>query len=45
MSLLSEKDLLIFSPLMELILLFFIYPMIKLSNIFNGNNKWTKANG
>ncbi len=40
MSLLSEKDLLLFSPLIELALLI-IYPMITFSNIFIKKNKWT----
>ncbi len=40
MSLLSEKDLLLFSPLIELALLI-IYPIIKISDIFIKKNKWT----
>lgn len=44
MSLLSEKDLLIFLPIMEFVLLI-IYPLITVSNIFIGKNKWKKING
>jgi glycosyltransferase involved in cell wall biosynthesis len=40
MSLLSEKDLLLFAPLIELALLI-IYPMIKISTIFIKKNKWS----
>lgn len=36
---LDEKDLLLFSPIIELILLV-IYPMITLSNMFMKKNKW-----
>jgi poly-beta-1,6-N-acetyl-D-glucosamine synthase len=36
---LAEKDLLLFSPLIELMLIF-IYPMISLSNLFMKKNKW-----
>ncbi len=39
MKLLAEKDLLLISPLIELILLL-IYPMISLSNVFIKKNKW-----
>lgn len=40
MGLLSEKDLLLFSPLIELALLI-IYPIITISDIFTKKNKWT----
>ncbi|HEV7232534.1 MAG TPA: glycosyltransferase [Bacteroidia bacterium] len=36
---LNEKDLLVYSPLMELILMFF-YPALALSNAFQKKNKW-----
>jgi cellulose synthase/poly-beta-1,6-N-acetylglucosamine synthase-like glycosyltransferase len=36
---LSEKDLLLFSPLLELLLLL-IYPMIPITNMFMKKNKW-----
>lgn len=39
MKLLAEKDLLLFSPLIELILLI-IYPLITLANIFVRKSKW-----
>jgi len=39
MKLLAEKDLLVFSPIIELILLI-AYPMIALSNLFMKKNKW-----
>ncbi len=39
MKLLSEKDLLLFSPLIELTLLI-MYPMIAFSNLFIKKNKW-----
>lgn len=39
MKLLSEKDLLVFSPLIELILMVF-YPLITILNMFNKTNKW-----
>jgi poly-beta-1,6-N-acetyl-D-glucosamine synthase len=39
MKLLAEKDLLLFSPLIELILLV-IYPIITLANMFVRKNKW-----
>lgn len=39
MGLLSEKDLLLYSPIMEIILLV-IYPMIVFSNVFIKKNKW-----
>jgi hypothetical protein len=35
----NEKDLLVYSPLMELILMFF-YPALALSNAFQKKNKW-----
>ena len=44
MNLVSEKDLLIYFPIMELVLLL-IYPIIAVSNIFIRKNKWTKTNG
>lgn len=44
MSLLSEKDLLIYLPVIELILLI-MYPLIVISNIFTKKNKWEKTNG
>lgn len=40
MHLLSEKDLLLFSPLIELALLI-IYPIMTISDIFIKKNKWT----
>ncbi len=40
MQLLSEKDLLLFSPILELALLI-LYPIITFSNIFIKKNKWT----
>ena len=40
MRLLAEKDLLLFSPLIELALLI-IYPIITISDIFTKKNKWT----
>lgn len=40
MRLLSEKDLLLFSPLIELALLI-IYPIITISDLFIKKNKWT----
>lgn len=45
MGLLSEKDLLIYLPIMELILLLIIYPQITISSIFINKNKWKKTNG
>jgi len=39
MKLLAEKDLLLFSPLIELMLLM-IYPVITLANMFVRKNKW-----
>jgi len=39
MKLLGEKDLIVFAPLIELLLLV-VYPMITLSNIFVKKNKW-----
>ncbi len=36
---LAEKDLLLLSPLIEILLLF-VYPMITISNIFVKKNKW-----
>jgi cellulose synthase/poly-beta-1,6-N-acetylglucosamine synthase-like glycosyltransferase len=39
MKLLAEKDLLLFSPLIEIMLLI-VYPMITLSNMFMKKNKW-----
>ena len=39
MKLLSEKDLLLFSPLIEITLLI-VYPMITFSNMFVKKNKW-----
>ncbi len=44
MDLLAEKDLLLFSPVMEVMLLL-IYPLIPVINIFIRKNKWEKANG
>lgn len=44
MSLLGEKDLLILSPILELVLLI-VNPLISLGYIFKGKNKWEKANG
>jgi hypothetical protein len=40
MVLLSEKDLLLFYPILELALLI-LYPIITFSNIFIKKNKWT----
>jgi glycosyltransferase involved in cell wall biosynthesis len=39
MKLLAEKDLLLFSPVIELLLLV-VYPMITISNMFVKKNKW-----
>ncbi len=39
MKLLSEKDLLVFSPIIELVLMV-LYPLITLLNKFNKTNKW-----
>ena len=39
MKLLNEKDLLLFSPIIEILLLI-VYPTITLSNIFIKKNKW-----
>ncbi|MBA3706806.1 MAG: glycosyltransferase [Bacteroidetes bacterium] len=39
MKLLAEKDLLLISPIIELVLLI-VYPMISLSNVFIKENKW-----
>jgi hypothetical protein len=36
---LGEKDLLVFSPFIELILLL-VYPMISLANVMGRKNKW-----
>lgn len=44
MRLLSEKDLLLLSPIIELVLLA-VYPLILIAGIFSGKNKWKKANG
>ncbi|MES2592761.1 MAG: glycosyltransferase [Bacteroidota bacterium] len=44
MSLLSEKDLFFLFPIMEIVLLM-IYPVIMISNIFTGKNKWKTTNG
>ncbi len=44
MNLLSEKDLLLYSPLVELVLLV-IYPMIIVTKIFIGKNKFKMTNG
>ena len=44
MRLLSEKDLLLFSPIGELLLLI-MHPLIVIRNIFIIKNKWRKTNG
>ena len=44
MNLLSEKDLLFFSPVIEFILLF-VYPLLTGMNILLRKNKWEKTNG
>lgn len=44
MSLLSEKDLFFLFPIMEIVLLI-LYPVILISNIFTGKNKWKVTNG
>jgi hypothetical protein len=44
MRLLSEKDLLLFSTVIEFLLLV-IYPFIMVTNLFIVKNKWKKANG
>ena len=44
MSLLSERDLLIFLPIMEVVLLL-LYIQIAISSIFIKKNKWEKTNG
>lgn len=44
MSLLSEKDLLLFLPIIEFILLI-LYPLIVILNLFTKKNKWKKTNG
>ncbi len=44
MSLLSEKDLLIFLPILEIVMLV-IYIQIAISGFFIKNNKWKETNG
>lgn len=44
MNLLAEKDLLLFSPVIEFILLF-VYPLIAVMNFLISKNKWEKTNG
>ncbi len=44
MKLLSEKDLLLTSPIIEPVLLI-LYPLVTLSSIFAAKNKWKKSNG
>lgn len=44
MNLLAEKDLLLFSPIIEFILLF-IYPLTIVMNSMIRKNKWEKTNG
>jgi len=44
MKLLGEKDLLIFSAILEPVLLI-LYPIITISNFFIEKNKWKNANG
>lgn len=44
MNVLSEKDLLIFLPVLEVILLL-IYPLIRITDVFTKKNKWKNTNG
>ena len=44
MRLLCEKDLLLFLPMIEFILII-LYPLILLVNLFTKKNKWEKTNG